>query len=207
MTRSFTVHPENPQPRIIGQVVQELQKGALIVYPTDSSYAFACTINNKSALETIRRIRKLQPNHPMTLMCHDISQVAKYAFVDDQAFFYLKNQTPGPYTFVLKATKLVPKLVVGTKRKIVGVRIPSHPVPLEIMMQMDEPLMSSTLWLPDDDRPVNSPHEIPKSVKSYVNLVIDAGCSSPEPTTVVDLTDESPNILRSGAGDVAPFQV
>lgn len=207
MTRYFTIHPENPQRRLISQTVEALRQGDLIVYPTDSSYAFGCALNNKSAVETIRTLRKLQPNHPLTFICSDIAQASQYAIIDDQAFSYLKRLTPGPYTFILPATKQAPKLVVGAKRKVVGIRIPNHPLAHMLVAELGEPILSSSLILPDEDKPVQDPHEIPRNVLGCVNLVLDEGISRPEVTTVVELIGQTPEIIREGAGDISLFNV
>ena len=207
MTIYYTMHPDNPQPRLVSKAVEQLRKGGLVAYPTDTAYALGCTLLNKSALETIRQIRKLQPNHPLTLICCDIAQAAQYAHIDDKAFRYLKELTPGPYTFILPANKNVPKLVTGVKRKAVGIRIPNHAIPRELLLELAEPMLSSTLWLPDEDTPITDPQSIPQTRASCVNLVLDGGEGSQLTTTIVDLTESTPKIIREGAGDITPFEV
>lgn len=207
MTIYYTMHPDNPQPRLVAKTVDQLRQGGLVAYPTDTAYSMGCTLLNKPALETIRQIRKLQPNHPLTLLCCDIAQAAQYAIIDDKAFRYMKELTPGPYTFILPANKNVPKLVTGVKRKVVGIRIPDHAIPRDLLQELGEPMLSSTLWLPDEDAPITDPQEIPRSRASCVNLVLDGGEGSDMATTIVDLTDSTPKIIREGAGDIFPFEV
>lgn len=207
MTKYLNLHPDNPQVRLIHQTVESLQKGQLIVYPTDSSYALGCTLQNRSALETIRRIRKLQENHPLTLMCSSIAQAAEYALIDDKAYHYFKSLTPGPYTFILPATKSVPKLVLGQKRKTVGIRIPNHVFTLALMEALGEPLLSASLWLPDEVGPIINPHDVIDRRVQGIDLIIDSGEGCELGTTVVDLLSYPPKIIRVGAGDIEPFEL
>lgn len=205
MTKYYNLHPDNPQSRVIAQVTEQVKQGALIAYPTDSSYALGCCPDSRKAVAEIRKIRDLKENHPLTLVCSDISQAAEYAMIDDFAFSYLKQLTPGCYTFILPATKKVHKTVVGAKRKVVGIRIPDNPVALSLVEHLGHPLLSSSLILPGEEAAINDPHLVASNIKS-VNLILDAGESSPELTTVVELIGGEANIIREGAGSLSPFQ-
>lgn len=205
MTKYFQIHPENPQKRVIAQASEALAKGAVVAYPTDSSYALGCLLDNRHGVEIIRKIRDLKENHPLTMICASISQAAQYAHIDDVTFRYLKSLTPGCYTFILPATKKVPKTVVGAKRKVVGIRIPNNPTALSLVEEVGQPLLSSTLMLSGDDEPVSSLHDILPSIKESVGLVLDAGDLEPILTTIVEIVSGKANIIREGAGSIEPF--
>lgn len=205
MSQYFHIHPENPQPRLISQAVDYLNKGGVIVYPTDSGYALGCRLEEKNALERICRIRQLDSNHNFTLMCRDLSEISSYSQVDNSAFRLLKNNTPGNYTFILKATKIVPRRLMNEKRKTIGLRVPSNAVALALLEALNEPLMSTSLMLPGNDFTESDPEEIQHSIGKLVDLIIDGGTLGQQPTTVIDLTSDTPVVAREGAGDVRPF--
>lgn len=207
MTQFFVIHPDNPQPRLIRQAAAMLRDGAVIVYPTDSSYALGCHLDDRTAVSRIRRIRGLDDNHYMTLMCRDLSELARYARVDNVQFRLLKNNTPGSYTFILDATKEVPKRLQHPKRNTVGIRIPDHPVALALLEELGEPLLSSTLILPEEEQALSDGEEIRKRLNHQVDLVLDGGAVGLEPTTVIDLTGETPVLVRRGKGNIAPFEI
>ncbi|EHM41735.1 MULTISPECIES: L-threonylcarbamoyladenylate synthase [Hafnia] len=205
MSQLFYIHPDNPQPRLISQCVEVLRKGGVIVYPTDSGYALGCMLGEKNAMERICRIRNLDSNHNFTLVCRDLSEISTYAFVDNTAFRLIKNNTPGHYTFILKATKEVPRRLMSEKRKTIGLRVPSNPIALELLAALGEPLMSTTLMLPGNDFAESDPEEIQDALGKVVDLVIHGGFLGQQPTTVIDLTEDSPEVVRVGAGDPKPF--
>ncbi|WP_196137885.1 L-threonylcarbamoyladenylate synthase [Aliikangiella sp. G2MR2-5] len=206
MTQFFEVHPENPQARLITQAVASVRNGGLIVYPTDSGYALGCHIGDKKALDRIRKIRKLEKSHNFTLVCRDLSELAIYARVDNASFRLLKNHTPGPYTFILRASPEVPNRLQHAKKKTIGIRVPDTPIALALLESLGEPLMSTSLILPDSDIPLADPEEIYEQLKGKVDLVINGGYVSDQPTTVVDLMDGYPKVLREGAGDPSLFE-
>ncbi|KHS47327.1 L-threonylcarbamoyladenylate synthase [Hafnia paralvei] len=205
MSQLFYIHPDNPQPRLISQCVEVLRKGGVIVYPTDSGYALGCMLGEKNAMERICRIRNLDSNHNFTLVCRDLSEISTYAFVDNTAFRLIKNNTPGHYTFILKATKEVPRRLMSEKRKTIGLRVPSNPIALDLLAALGEPLMSTTLMLPGNDFAESDPEEIQDALDKVVDLVIHGGFLGQQPTTVIDLTEDSPEVVRVGAGDPKPF--
>ena len=205
MSQLFYIHPDNPQPRLINQCVEVLRKGGVIVYPTDSGYALGCMLGEKNAMERICRIRQLDSNHNFTLVCRDLSEISTYAFVDNTAFRLIKSNTPGNYTFILKATKEVPRRLMSEKRKTIGLRVPSNPIALDLLAALGEPLMSTTLMLPGNDFAESDPEEIQDSLGKVVDLVIHGGFLGQQPTTVIDLTEDSPEVVRVGAGDPKPF--
>ncbi|ADM98436.1 L-threonylcarbamoyladenylate synthase [Dickeya dadantii] len=205
MSQFFYIHPQNPQPRLINQTVEILHKGGVIVYPTDSGYALGCMLEDKAAMERICRIRDLDQNHNFTLMCRDLSELSSYAYVDNAAFRLMKNNTPGNYTFILKATKEVPRRLMNEKRKTIGMRVPSNPIALELLAALNEPLMSTTLMLPGNDFAESDPEEIQEQLGKRVDLVIHGGFLGQQPTTVIDLTESVPVVVREGTGDVTPF--
>ena len=205
MAQFFIIHSDNPQVRLIKQAAAMVREGAVIAYPTDSCYALGCQLGNKDAVARIRRIRGLDENHYMTLMCRDLSELAHYARVDNVQFRLLKNNTPGSYTFILDATKEVPKRLQHPKRNTVGIRIPDHPVALALLQELGEPLLSSTLILPDEEHPLNDAEEIRACLDRELDLVMSGGAVGLEPTTVIDLTGASPVLVRRGKGDVTPF--
>ena len=207
MAEFFNIHPTHPQERYIAQVADALGKGGLIVYPTDSGYALGCHLNDKSALERIQRIRQLSPKHLFTLMCQDISALAIYAHVDNPTFRQLKAHTPGPYTFILEATKQVPKRVQPLKRKTIGVRIPNYPIALALLRTHGEPILSTSLLLPGEEAPLSEAYEIVEKLGGSVDLIIDAGEIHQDPTSIIDLTTTKPTIIRQGSGDIRGFSV
>lgn len=201
----LTIHPDNPQPRLIQQAALALKKGSVIVYPTDSAYALGCHIGDADAMERLRKIRDVAPSHFFTLMCRDISEIARYGIVENWAFRLIKKHTPGPYTFVLKASSEVPKRLLNPKRKEIGVRIPSNPIALALLEALDEPILSTTLILPNEIEPLWENDVILECMPSLVDIIIDGGDCSPTPTSVIDLSKQSPHILREGAGDCSAF--
>lgn len=206
MTQILTIHPDNPQQRLIRQSVEVIHKGGVIAYPTDSAYALGCHIGDKSALDRIRTIRQLEKKHNFTLMCRDLSELATYARVDNVVYRMLKSHTPGPYTFVLEGTSEVPRRLIHPKRKTIGLRVPDNPITLALLEELGEPMMSVTLHMPGDEYPLTDPYDIRDSLQSRIDLVIDGGYCGLEPTSVLDLTGELPEILRVGMGDVSDFE-
>lgn len=207
MAQFFTLHPDNPQPRLIKQAAAMLRDGAVIVYPTDSGYALGCPLDNKEAVTRIRQIRGLDDKHLLTLVCRDLSELATYARVNNAQFRLLKNNTPGAYTFILEATKEVPRRLQHPKRSTVGVRIPDHPIALALLEELGEPLLSSTLILPDASFPLTDLDEIRQRLEQKVDLIIEGGMVGIDPTTVIDLTSDTPVLLRPGRGDITPFGI
>ena len=206
MSQHFYVHPDNPQVRLISQAVQILQNGGVIVYPTDSGYALGCQMGNKDALERICRIRRIEPNHDFTLVCRDLSEISTYAKVDNTAFRLVKNNTPGPYTFIFKATKEVPRRLMNEKKKTIGIRVPQNPIAQALLGELGEPLMSTSLILPGSEVAESDPYEIRDRLGQVVDLIIDGGYLGEQPTTVVDFSTDNPEVVRYGAGDPAPFE-
>ncbi len=206
MAQFFTIHPENPQQRLIKQAADIIRQGGLIAYPTDSAYALGCHIGDKNALDRIRAIRQLDKHHNFTLMCRDLSELATYAKVDNQTFRSLKAHTPGPYTFILEATSEVPKRLMHPKRKTIGMRVPDNAIALALMEELGEPLMSSSLLLPGDEYPPSDPYDIRDTLEHHLDLVVDGGYCGMEVTSVVDMTGESPEIIRRGCGNLDDFQ-
>lgn len=207
MSQFFQIHPDNPQARLVRQAVDIIRGGGVVVYPTDSAYALGCHIGDKAALDRIRRIRKLDDRHNFTLVVRDLSEIATYAKVDNTVYRLLKHATPGPYTFVLRATSEVPRRLLHPKRKTVGLRVPDNEIAMALLADLGEPLMSVSMILPGDDLPLIDPYDIRETLERDVDLVIDGGYCGMEPTTVVDLADDAPVILRAGKGDTAPFEV
>lgn len=205
MSQLFHIHPDNPQPRLINQAVEYLNKGSVIVYPTDSGYALGCRLEEKNALERICRIRQLDGRHNFTLMCRDLSELSTYSHVDNTAFRLIKNNTPGSYTFILKGTKEVPRRLLNEKRKTIGLRVPSNPVAMALLEALNEPMMSTSLMLPGNDFTESDPEEIQMSIGKQVDLIIHGGTIGQHPTTVIDLTDDVPVVVREGVGDTRPF--
>lgn len=206
VARLIEIHPKDPQPRLVAAVVQAIRAGELIAYPTDSTYAFGCHIGDKRAMERIRRIRRTDKQHNFTLVCKDLSEISLYARVDNWAYRLVKSMTPGPYTFILPATREVPKRLQNPKRRTIGLRVPDHPLVQAMLDSLGEPIMSSTLLLPDDDTPLTDPHDIEERIGRQVDVIIDAGPTGIEPTTVIDLSHDSVEILRVGLGDVSALQ-
>ena len=204
MSQFFYIHPENPQPRLINQAVEIIRKGGVIIYPTDSGYALGCGIGEKSAMERIVRIRQLPEHHNFTLVSSDLSELSTYAMVDNQAYRLMKNNVPNPYTFILPATKDVPRRL-QTKRKTIGIRVPDNAIALALIAALGEPLLSCSLMLPGKEMTQSDPEEIRAILERQVDLIIHGGYLGVEPTTVIDLTGDSPEILREGSGDTTPF--
>jgi len=202
MSQFFQIHPVNPQQRLIRQAVEIIRDGGLVVYPTDSSYALGCQVGDKRGMERIQRIRALDDRHNFSLVCRDLSEIATYARVDNSGYRLLKSLTPGPYTFVLRATHEVPRRLQNPKRKTIGIRVPDHPIAQALLTELGEPLMSSTLILPGRDMPETDPWEIRERLEKDVELVIDGGSCGLEPTTVIDLVEGVPQVLRAGCGPV-----
>ncbi|MBD3669442.1 MAG: threonylcarbamoyl-AMP synthase [Gammaproteobacteria bacterium] len=207
MSQFFQIHPDNPQPRLINQAVEIIRQGGVLVYPTDSGYALGCHIGDKSAMERIRTIRKLSEKHNFTLVCRDLSQVSQYAKVGNIAYRLIKAITPGAYTFILPATREVPRRLQHIKRKTIGLRIPDNAIAQAIVDALGEALMSVSLILPGDDYPMSDPYDIRDQLEHAVDLVIDGGYCGIEATTIVDLEDEIPVVLRRGAGDTSVLEL
>ena len=205
MAQYFHIHPQNPQPRLIKQTVQIIASGGVVVYPTDSYYAIGCHIGDKSAMDRIRRIRRLDDNHNFTLVSRDLSQISLYAKLENEQYRLIKAHTPGPYTFILPATRQVPRRLQHPKRKTIGLRIPDSNIVSALLLELGEPLMSSTLILPGE-QVLSDPLDIRDRVECEVDLVVDGGYCGIEPTTVVEWLGETPKITRIGLGDPAPFQ-
>lgn len=202
MSQFFQIHPVNPQARLVRQAVEILRNDGLLVYPTDSSYALGCHVGDKRGMERIRRIRKLDNKHNFTLMCRDLSEISSYARVDNSSYRLLKSLTPGAYTFILRATHEVPRRLQHPKRKTIGIRIPDHPVAQALLDELGEPLMSSTLILPGADMPETDARDIRERLEHDVDLVIDGDNCGLEPTTVIDLVDGVPEVIREGRGSI-----
>jgi tRNA threonylcarbamoyl adenosine modification protein (Sua5/YciO/YrdC/YwlC family) len=206
MSQFFQIHPDNPQVRLIRQAVEIIRQGGVVIYPTDSSYAIGCQIGNKPAMDRIRRIRRLSDDHNFTLIGRSLSELSAYTKLDNQAHRLIKNLTPGPYTFILMATKQVPKRLMHAKRKTIGVRIPDNRVAQDLLEELYEPLLSSTLILPGEDMPMMDPYEMNQILGHSVDLIIDGGYCGYEPTSVIDLNEDPPRVLRVGKGDVSLFE-
>jgi tRNA threonylcarbamoyl adenosine modification protein (Sua5/YciO/YrdC/YwlC family) len=206
MARYFDVHPENPQKRAIGQVVDLIRSDGLIAYPTDSCFALGCQLGNKDGLDRIRTIRQLDDRHHFTLVCQDFAQLGQFVHISNAVFRSIKAATPGSYTFILPATKEVPRRLLHPKKKTVGVRIPDHVVTQTLLAELGEPLLSSTLLLPDEEEPMTQGWEIKELLDHQIDAVIDSGECGTEPTTVVDFSEDFPEVVRVGAGDPKPFE-
>jgi len=200
------IHPKNPQPRLIQQAARIIRDGGVVVYPTDSCYALGCHIGDKDALDRMARIRATDKHHQFTLVCRDLSEIATYAKVSNQHYRLLKAYTPGAYTFILQATRETPKRLQHERRRTIGIRVPDHPVPLALLAELNEPLLSTTLLLPEDDLPMTDAREIQERLKHLVDAVLDGGNCGFEPTTVVDLEGVAPVVVRRGRGDATPFE-
>jgi tRNA threonylcarbamoyl adenosine modification protein (Sua5/YciO/YrdC/YwlC family) len=205
-SRYFEIHPKDPQPRLIKQAVAIIREGGVVVYPTDSSYALGCHIGDKAAMERISRIRQTDKHHHFTLVCRDLSEIAKYARVSNQQYRTLKAFTPGPYTFLLEATRETPKRLQNPKRRTIGIRVPDHPVPRALLEELAEPIMSSTLILPGEQTPMSDAREIQERLSHVVDAVIDGGNCGFEPTSVIDLAGPASLVVREGKGDVGVFR-
>lgn len=200
MSRFFEIHPENPQNRMICQVVAMMHKGGVIAYPTDSSYALGCHIGDRQAMERLINIRRIDSNHNFTLVCRDLSEIASYAKVDNSAYRMIKALTPGPYTFILKATREVPRRLQNPKRKTIGLRVPNNAIAQSLLDTMGEPIISTTLILPQNEIPLTDPREIQQQLGHQIEAVIDGGNCGIEPTTVIDLIGDEPVVIRKGLG-------
>jgi tRNA threonylcarbamoyl adenosine modification protein (Sua5/YciO/YrdC/YwlC family) len=206
MTQYFYIHPDNPQSRLIKQAVMFIRDGGVMAYPTDSAYALGCHIGDKAALERIVRLRELDERHNFTLLCRDLSDIATYAKVDNATYRLLKTYTPGAYTFILVATSEVPRRILHPKRKTIGIRVPDHPICQALLAELNEPLLTTTLQMPGETEPLTDPEDIRERLGSRLDLIIDGGFGTLQPTTVVDLTGDAPVVLREGRGDPAPFR-
>jgi tRNA threonylcarbamoyl adenosine modification protein (Sua5/YciO/YrdC/YwlC family) len=204
MALFLQVHPQTPQPRLIRQTVEVIRAGGLIIYPTDTSYAFGCRLDSKDALDRIRRIRQKDEAHQFTLVCKDLSQVATFAKISNDAFRLIKSLTPGPYTFILKATRETPRRLQHPKRKTIGIRLPRHAITQALVLELDEPLFSSTLILPGEEEAMTDPYEIRQRLDNEVDLIVDADYIPYAPSTVIGLTEDVPELIRQGQGEV-PF--
>jgi tRNA threonylcarbamoyl adenosine modification protein (Sua5/YciO/YrdC/YwlC family) len=205
MAQYFDIHPENPQGRLLKQAVTLLAQGGVVAVPTDSSYALVCHLDDKSAVDQLRRIRGVDDRHHLTLLCRDLSEIANYAKVDNRQYRLMKAATPGPYTFILEATREVPRRLSHPSRKTIGLRVPEHAIAHALLQELKQPLLGTTLILPGSEQPLNDPEEIREQLEKQIDLVIDGGSCSLLPTTVVDLSGPAPEILREGRGDVALF--
>lgn len=206
MSQFFQIHPKNPQLRLIRKAVAMIREGAVIAYPTDSAYALACHIGDKKALDRIIRIRQLDEKHNFTLMCRDLSEIAVYAKVNNTAYRLMNACTPGAYTFILPATRDVPRRLMHPKKRTIGIRVPNHVITRALLEELNEPMLSTTLILPGEEFPLNDAEAIRERLEHEVDLVIDGGQCHIEPTTVVDMTDDIPTLSRIGCGDPTPFQ-
>ncbi|HIJ22563.1 MAG: threonylcarbamoyl-AMP synthase [Gammaproteobacteria bacterium] len=206
MTRIIEIHPDNPQPRLIKQVVEVIHQGGVVAYPTDSSYAIGCHIGDKQAMDRIRRIRRVDSDHNFTLVCPNLADLSLYAKVDNASFRLMKRVMPGPYTLILKASREVPRRLQHPKKKTIGLRVPDHAVAHALMETLGEPLMSSTLIPPGETIPLNDPFEIEQQMGHALDLIVDGGHCGVEATTVVDMIDGLPKVVRVGCGDPSPFE-
>jgi len=205
MSQLFQIHPENPQQRLIKQAVEIIRQGGLVVYPTDCAYAIGCHLGDKNAVDRIKRIRKLDDKHNFTLVCRDLSEIGTYAKVNNTQYRILKNYTPGAYTFILRATSEVPRRLLHAKRKTIGIRVPDCAITLELMRELGEPIMSTSLILPEEEFPLTDPYEIRDVLQHQVDLVIDGGYCGMEASSVINLVEDAPEIIREGAGDTSNF--
>lgn len=202
----LSIHPQNPQPRLVAQAVEALRAGGVMIYPTDSAYALGCRIGDKTALDRIRAIRRLDERHNFTLVCRDLSELSTYAVVDNVNYRLLRAYTPGPYTFILRATPEVPRRLMHPRRKTIGMRVPDNPIALALLEALDEPIMSVTLVLPGEDLPLTDPEDMRDRIGHAVDVIIDGGGCGLEPTSVVDLAGPNPVVLRRGKGEVGAFE-
>ncbi len=205
VSQFFQIHPDNPQARLIKQAVEIIRKGGVVIYPTDSSYAIGCQIGDKGAIERVRRLRKLDDKHNFTLICRDLSQLGLFAKIDTGAFRLLKAHVPGPYTFILNATREVPRLLLHDKRRTIGLRVPDHPISHALLEELGEPLMSVSLIMPGETLPMTDPYEMRQLLEHQVDLIIDGGFGGVSASTVINLAEGEPQVVRVGCGDPAPF--
>jgi len=206
MSQFFHIHPDNPQRRLITQAVEIVRQGGVVVYPTDSGYAIGCQLGEKHAQERITRIRGIEKHHNFTLMCRDLSELATYARVDNQMFRLIKNNTPGPYTFIFKGTKEVPRRVLNDKKKTIGIRVSDNPICQALLEELGEPLMSCSLILPGQQFTESDPDDIRLQLEKHVDVIINGGYLIEQATTVIDMSEDSIEVLRVGCGDPSPFQ-
>lgn len=206
MSQFFYVHPDTPQVRLMKQAVDIIKSGGVIIYPTDSGYALGCLMDNKRGLERICKIRSLDKKHNFTLVCRDLSEIANFARVDNQAYRALKNNTPGAYTFIFKSTKELPKRLMNPTKRTIGIRIPDNAIALALLEELGEPLMTTSLILPGNESTEFDPEEIRDQLENQVDLILNGGYLGESPTTVVDFSDDDVVIMREGAGDLTPFQ-
>lgn len=206
MSQFFVIHPETPQLRLIKHAVEILRSGGVIAYPTDSAYGLGCMMGNKNGIDTIRRVRQIDDKHNLTLVCRDLSDLATFAKVDKSAFKLIKNNTPGPYTFILEATREVPRRLLHPKRRTIGLRVLGNNIADALLQELGEPMLSTTLILPNEDEPLGDPYEIRETLEHELDLVIDGGFCGFEESTIVSLMDGTVELLREGAGDPAPFK-
>lgn len=205
MARYLTIHPDDPQPRLLAQAAEMVRGGGVVAIPTDSCYALGCHLGDKDAVERIRRIRDVDDRHHLTLMCRDLSEIAQFARVDNTQYRLLKATTPGSYTFILEGTKELPRRVLYPKRKTIGLRVPAHKVALALLEELGEPLLTSTLMLPGDEAPLTEGWEIQDRLDDHLELILDGGYCGIEPTTILDLTSMPPVLIRAGRGALEPF--
>lgn len=203
MARLVEIHPTDPQPRRIAEIVATIRAGGLIAYPTDSSYALGCHIGDKRAMDRIRRIRQTSKDHNFTLVCSDLSEISLYAKIDNWAYRFIRSHSPGPYTFILQATREVPKRLQNPRRRTIGLRVPDHTIVQAILETLGEPIMSSTLTLPGDDKPLTDVHEIEARIGHQIDMIVGGGATGIEPTSVIDLSGGTVEVLRAGRGDVS----
>lgn len=207
MAQFFQIHPDNPQSRLIKQAVAIIRDGGVVIYPTDSSYALGCHIGDKGAMERIRRIRKVDEEHNFTLVCRDLTEISNYARIDNRDYRLLKNLTPGPYSFILKATKLVPRRLMHPKRRTIGIRVPDNAIVRALLEELGEPILSTTMIMPGESMPLTDPYDMRDLLDHHVDLIIDGGYCGLEPSTVVLMTEEVPEVVRIGKGDTSLFEV
>lgn len=205
MSQYFVIHPDNPQQRLLAKATEIIRAGGLVVVPTDSCYALGCHLGDKAAMDRIREIRRIDDRHHLTLMCRDLSEIAQYARVDNVQYRLLKATTPGSYTFILEGTKELPRRLLHPKRKTIGLRVPDHPVAQALLAELGEPLLTTTLQLPEDDEPLTGGWELQERLEDRVELILDGGYCGIEPTTVIDLTGSTPELVRAGRGSLEPF--
>ncbi|PTY36358.1 threonylcarbamoyl-AMP synthase [Saccharospirillum sp. MSK14-1] len=205
MSQFFSIHPETPQPRLIKQAVEILRDGGVIAYPTDSAYALGCCLENKQAIDRIRRIRQVDDNHRFTLVCRDLSELSNFAKVDNVAYRLIKNNTPGPLTFILSATREVPRRLMHPKRRTIGLRVLANPIAQALLAELGEAMISTSLILPGEEAPQSDPADIRDRLQHDLDLVIDGGFCGLDESSIVSLLDDVPEVLREGAGDVTPF--
>nr|WP_217344178.1 L-threonylcarbamoyladenylate synthase [Noviherbaspirillum sp. L7-7A]MBV0878299.1 threonylcarbamoyl-AMP synthase [Noviherbaspirillum sp. L7-7A] len=205
MSQFFQIHPENPQLRLIRQAAQIIQSGGIVALPTDACYALVARLDDKAAVDRLRRIRGIDDKHHLTLLCRDLSEIAQYSRVDNKQYRLLKAATPGAYTFILEATKEVPRRLSHPSRKTIGLRVPDNAIAQALLEELGEPLLGTTLILPDEEHPLSDPEEIRDGLEKVIDLIIDGGACQLEPTTIIDLSGSEPILVRQGLGDAAPF--